>query len=689
MSCYFLEIDLTIAHFKGKKYFGVKEKNYLDENLLMIKLLQFFVCFLVPIQAYSFVNVDSLVQVIDVLDGEEKAETYLKLTRAFQRTDLQQSQFYAKKGLTISSEMTLQKLEANFLLNLGIINTKKSNYLTAEEYYKKSIAVFRLLDNAKSVGYCYNNLGLNNEKQGNYKEAKHQYRQAQTVFELLNDTSTVLLIKANEANIDYLQGDFDAALTTYSEMLEMAKNSNKHILIARSFANMGRVYSKKGDYPMALNHYYRGLEITEKNNFQKENATALNSIGLLFSNFKMNKEAINSYQKALIIFESMGSKKGMGMVHNNLASRYLAQDSLLKAEFHIEKALNLYEEIGVKSNGNLLLNLANLQIEKKQLKIAEETIIKGIDVAQDKNQEGILAECYSILGKLYLQTKEYKKAEKYLTNAEISFEKIGRLNGLHTVVERLIEYYKIVDDSQKSIFYHEKNNILRDSIYGLDKTKKITRLELERQRNQFVKSVSSNQKNKENTIPQWLLIFLPIMIGGVLFIFYRKKKYQKKLEEKLNLANAETENIKDSLKQKNLEMTFLSLDLSRKDDFLKRVKLKLESVAKQNPANKDIVKLLHSVQIQDTNIAAWDQFKQAYEQVFPNFFDHLISDYPNLSTKELRHCALIRLKIPIQEVAEIIGVSTNSIHKARHRLRTKFSMTRNDNLEKFISKYGL
>jgi len=656
----------------------------------MIRLLKLLVLFLLPFQVYSFVNVDSLIQVVDALDGEEKAEVYLKLTQSLQRTDLQKSQIYAERGLAVSDEKALQKLKASFLLNLGIIHSKKSDFPKAKEYYNKAITVFRLLDNVKGVGYCYNNLGLNNEKIGDYKEAKYQYGQAQTVFELLNDTTTVLLIKANKANIDYLQGNFDSALSIYSEMLEMAKVFNNQILILRSYANIGRVFSEKGDFPKALNNFYKGLEIAEKQKPQKEHANTLNSIGMVFFKIEMHKEAINYYKDALTMFETMGAKKGIGMTHNNLALSYLAQDSILKAEYHIEKALKLYDEIGVKSNGNLILNFAKVQIENGQYEIAEKTIKESIEIAQSGNQEGILAGCYSVLGRLYLQTQENEKAEKYLIKAELLYEKIGKLAGLHTVVEDLAEYYTMVDDPKKSIIYHEKNNLLKDSIYGLDQTQKIIRLELERQRDQFLKSTNlvEEKKTNNNSGWWWFLGLLPIVCGGIYFILYSKKQYQKEFEKKLNTANAEKETIKDSLKQKNLEVTFLSLDLSRKDDFLKKIKTSLESVVKQNPTNKSIVKLLHSIQIQNSNIEAWDQFKQAYEQVFPTFFDDLIRDYPNLTTKELRHCALIRLKIPIQEISEIIGVSINSIHKARHRLRTKFSMTRSNNLEMFISGYG-
>ena len=185
----------------------------------------------------------------------------------------------------------------------------------------------------------------------------------------------------------------------------MAKAIDNQILMLRPYANIGRVFSKKGDYPKALNNFYKGLKIAKKLKLQKEHAGSLNSIGLVFSKFKMHEESISCYEKSMTIYESMNSKKGMGMINNNLALRYLAQDSILKAEYHIEKALSLYNEIGIKSKGNLLLNFAEIQIKKKQYGIAEKTIHESIEVAQNGNQEDLLAGCYSALGRLYLQTQ--------------------------------------------------------------------------------------------------------------------------------------------------------------------------------------------------------------------------------------------------------------------------------------------
>ena len=58
-----------------------------------------------------------------------------------------------------------------------------------------------------------------------------------------------------------------------------------------------------------------------------------------------------------------------------------------------------------------------------------------------------------------------------------------------------------------------------------------------------------------------------------------------------------------------------------------------------------------------------------------------------LKQTDLKICALVKLNFPSKDMAKLLGISVESVHTSRHRLRKKLGLERNDNLEEFINKF--
>jgi len=84
----------------------------------------------------------------------------------------------------------------------------------------------------------------------------------------------------------------------------------------------------------------------------------------------------------------------------------------------------------------------------------------------------------------------------------------------------------------------------------------------------------------------------------------------------------------------------------------------------------------------------WDFFKKAFDEAYPGFFGALRYSYPELTPAELRLSALIKLKLSIKESAAVLGISLESVRKARYRLRKKLMIHEEENLEEFIERVG-
>ena len=80
----------------------------------------------------------------------------------------------------------------------------------------------------------------------------------------------------------------------------------------------------------------------------------------------------------------------------------------------------------------------------------------------------------------------------------------------------------------------------------------------------------------------------------------------------------------------------------------------------------------------------WDKFKLLFEKIYPMFFQRLKTATPDITVAEQRMAALIRLKLTARQMASMQGISPDSVHKTRQRLRYRLSVSNETNLENFL-----
>lgn len=80
----------------------------------------------------------------------------------------------------------------------------------------------------------------------------------------------------------------------------------------------------------------------------------------------------------------------------------------------------------------------------------------------------------------------------------------------------------------------------------------------------------------------------------------------------------------------------------------------------------------------------WDFFKRKIDNIYPQFFKTLVEKHPNLTQKDLKHCALIKMAFDTKDIASILNVKPSSIQIARVRLKKKLNLTPEQNLKNYI-----
>jgi len=145
---------------------------------------------------------------------------------------------------------------------------------------------------------------------------------------------------------------------------------------------------------------------------------------------------------------------------------------------------------------------------------------------------------------------------------------------------------------------------------------------------------------------------------------------------------------KEIVNLKNREIMTIAMNIIRNNEFNLKVLDQINTL-KSNYSNRskqlssDLQELSHEISIKIRD-ESWMQFEAYFKNVNPQFFKHLTSNYPDLTSAELKLAAFLRLNLSTKEIASIIFLSPDSIKTARSRLRKKLNLSPEENINAFL-----
>ncbi|MGQ1787611.1 helix-turn-helix transcriptional regulator [Saccharicrinis sp. GN24d3] len=179
-----------------------------------------------------------------------------------------------------------------------------------------------------------------------------------------------------------------------------------------------------------------------------------------------------------------------------------------------------------------------------------------------------------------------------------------------------------------------------------------------------------------------IILALALLLGGtaVLVIRMRLKLNRTLLEKKNNELESKLteEKIKGEMEVKSKELTSYALQMIDKDTAIDEL---LEAIKNDAPGSYKPLQAKYQKGSKDL----WDEFNLRFTEVNTAFYSRLNAKFPNLSSTEQKHCALIKLNFGTKEMARILNIAPHSVHISRSRIRKKMSLERSENLEKHIA----
>jgi len=403
---------------------------------------------------------------------------------------------------------------------------------------------------------------------------------------------------------------------------------------------------------------------------------AVDSLAVAQAEYWMGKMLYDDYksEEALSLFKKADARFGLryeerAYVQNGEATAYIILKQLEQAENCLKKSLNFAEQgLCDKVKIKILNNYAVLcRLEGKHAEaIAYLKKIEGVDYLNDSEKTMLFLN----LGKSFLAQNEYDSAAICFHRMEELLPTEHVKNETKASAYRTLSHLAEIRGDTVLALRYLKNRDEQIALI-LAKIEKNTAYRIQRQYDYESLQNEMNRKliQRYFTI---LIISILLLITTIiaLVLQYRHKQLLK--------SEAEMKQQMDTLKQDLLQTVKISV-LDHEISSRLRLILKVHDKTLQgNDPKKEWQSLVW--QIMNGKEDPFEAARSVLETAYPKLYSTIKESYPNLTETETKIYLLSCSDLSNAEIAELLGLSTNTINQNRSNLRKKLNL-KSDNMK--------
>lgn len=504
-------------------------------------------------------------------------------------------------------------------------------------------------------GYYGLNWGFVYSYRGDYNSADKVLRKALELTGIEYRELRTLLNRLLAENLRY-QGKLDQSMVKWYETLELAELLGDSSLITDAYLGRGVVRLLQNDLVKSEEDF--GVFFRYNNNLGnlKNVAYYWSLIGLVEYQRDNYQRSIDYNVKSYDIRKQINDLKGQGESLNNLALGYMGLGNWNQALRYLQEAIELKTMANDLTQTTVILNnMGYCHMKLGNTETAFQLFEKALSKGKRNGQYGDVIRSYTYIIKLYKDLENFKSA---------------------------FEYQAELVDLKDSLNAAEQDQAIRELQVRFDTEKKEQEIEL---------------LQKESTIitNRWLTLamglFLAIILG-ILFIDGQRRKHRHEtelLKAEDGLKKAELKNLNDQLDYNQKKLALYTENLIRKNELVGHLETRLkESVAASVPESgkgKKIIEDFSGVRILTEE--DWAEFKELFDRVHTGLLDRLLDTFSDLTLADQRLFLLMKLGLSTSQIANILGVSPDSVKKGRYRLKKKLRIQDETSLQEFVSSF--
>lgn len=512
------------------------------------------------------------------------------------------------------------------------------------------------------------------------------------------DTASVSALTRRAASFDISKTDeLDSALFYMNQALVMAEQLNSGPQLFSIYEQYTRIFQRSGNYSLALDYFFRMMTYLDKESSGKYDtitvyrryASLYTQIGICYFDMD-NFKSLDYYNKSLEYVRMLALKdpsypaaEREVMICLNIGSAYLSHYEFNKAQEYFEKALKLNEPLNnPNTEGSLFNNLGIVYKEKKDFDKAFQFYYRALSIRTGLKDTVGMAQTYNNLGDAYCLTGKYSEAVNVLNQAYRMSQKTGNLLSQMKAANFLSIALEKSGDYRRATGMYKVYSTLHDSIMNSDNIQSAIRLEMQYQHEKQLRENELQQqivlaKKERQKLIYMVISALLLFSVTILVLLYRNQRMRARQ------SALEKQNLELELEYRNKELSTHVLYLLKKNEFISSLAQKLLALRKSETDEtgkeewiKDILKDLQS----NIDNTVWNEFEVRFQQVHKDFYHKLMQKYPDLTPNEIKICAFLKLNMTSKDISAITFQSVKSLEVARHRLRKKMGIERDENL---------
>lgn len=509
-----------------------------------------------------------------------------------------------------------------------------------------------------------------------------ELKTAEQLMETAPDSSLHILQKMNGQTIN---GSYNHAL--YALLLSQALDKNDKkietdslITIATDYFDESdpvhagyawfyhaRTANNRGSVDEQAKNLLKAQDYVEKTEDYKLIGLVYGEKGQMYKNQQQYDSSICYYRKAFQILLKIHDYTNCILCQLNIGSNYLSKSDFDSALICFRKAERM-----AKNTQNTLLystiyrNIGSVYLKEKNYSEAlinyHKVPLTNINM-YDSNK-------WLLIANVFIKNNQNDSTRYYLHKVGVLTEMSTNYYLLWLTLHKNEGNYKeALDYAQKIIDTSDSINKrkLKISFAGLEKKYKYQGLQIAYQ-NLTIKN------NQRGIFLLLLLLVLSVFSGVILFLRLRVKKneveYQRALLEK-EIEKAANEKENNALLERQLKLQTI---------LLSNIKMHQTNTVKRPTVWREGSKET----IEKQNETFYNELKTYVDMEYNNFTSRLKEKHSTLTDNDIFISCLLLAEFDSGMIATILNVQTESINKARYRLRTKLKLQNSENLTDYL-----
>ncbi|MCE7993634.1 MAG: tetratricopeptide repeat protein [Roseivirga sp.] len=446
--------------------------------------------------------------------------------------------------------------------------------------------------------------------------------------------------------------------------------------LALAKLNQGALLMRQGKYAEALANHIEGVKAAIECRNSDLQATHLMNIGVVNLYLEDFDEAEKYLLEALTVAEEYNRLGRQGQIYGNLGIvEFRRHNYGLSIQNH-EKGLKVFNELEIiAQSANSLLNIGLAHAKMGNVDKANDYYDQAVALNEQLNHELSIGRVMRYKGELFKDAQQYEKAIELLNQAMGVAQKYKNIKLVSEIYFLQYECFEKLGNSIKALAFHKSYVLTKDSLALMSNQKAISDLkaqyEFDRLTSENLVQRQSNEIKDLRLRQRNLLIAALIILILVLVVTFYWDRLQ--LRTKLKFGEKDQQLLIKESEIKDEKLATYESRLQEKElaELTKAISL------------KELIGILETGNVRGKD---WAAFKIHFDATYPTFLAALEQRSAELSLSEHRLAALLKMRLNNKEISSILGISPDSVVKAKTRLKYKLKLTSIKALESYLSE---